>query len=331
MDKFKLSENFISKYKRKKAPFGFNGLGELVYMRTYSRIKENGKNERWWETVQRVVEGTYSMQKEWIESHQLGWNAWQAQASAQDMYERIFTMKFLPPGRCLWAMGTPITEKKGLYAALNNCAFVSTKTLKEDYAKPFCFLMDASMLGVGVGFDTKGAGEIVVKGVDSSRDEQIYEIPDTREGWVESLKLLLESYFHGQAPMEFDYQKIRPAGAPISGFGGVSSGYEPLQEVHEAVRKVLDKNGGEPITVTTIVDIMNLIGKCVVAGNVRRTAEIVFGDPNSEEYLDLKNYKVNPHREQYGWTSNNSIFAELGMDYTEAAKRIVDNGEPGFA
>ena len=79
MDKFQLSEKFIDKYKRKKAPFGFNGLGELVYMRTYSRIKENGKNERWWETVQRVVEGTYTMQKNWIESHQLGWNAWQAQ------------------------------------------------------------------------------------------------------------------------------------------------------------------------------------------------------------------------------------------------------------
>ena len=57
--KFVLSENFVNKYKRRKAPFGFNGLGELVYMRTYSRIKENGKNERWWETVQRVVEGTY--------------------------------------------------------------------------------------------------------------------------------------------------------------------------------------------------------------------------------------------------------------------------------
>ena len=331
MGSFKLSENFISKYKRRKAPFGFNGLGELVYMRTYSRIKDNGKNERWWETVQRVVEGTYSMQMNWIESHQLGWNPWQAQKSAQDMYERIFTMKFLPPGRGLWAMGTPITEKKGLYAALNNCAFVSTKTLKEDYAKPFCFLMDASMLGVGVGFDTKGAGEIVVKGVQKDRDEQIYEIPDTREGWVESLKLLLESYFHGQAPIEFDYSKIRPAGEPISGFGGVSSGHEPLLEVHEEIRKVLDRNSGEPITITTIVDIMNLLGKCVVAGNVRRTAEIVFGDPHSEEYLDLKNYKVNKHRETYGWTSNNSIFAELGMDYTAAAERIVDNGEPGFA
>ena len=197
--KFTLSENFINKYKRRKAPFGFNGLGELVYMRTYSRIKDNGKNERWWETVQRVVEGTYTMQMNWIESHQLGWNPWQAQRSAQEMYERIFTMKFLPPGRGLWAMGTPITEDKGLYAALNNCAFVSTKTLKEDYAKPFCFLMDASMLGVGVGFDTKGAGEIIIKGVVEGRDEQVYEIPDTREGWVESLKLLLESYFYGQA------------------------------------------------------------------------------------------------------------------------------------
>ena len=328
---FKLSENFINKYKRKKAPFGFNGLGELVYMRTYSRIKEDGKNERWWETVQRVVEGTYTMQMNHIESHQLGWNPWQAQKSAQDMYERIFTMKFLPPGRGLWAMGTAITEEKGLYAALNNCAFVSTKTLKDDYSKPFCFLMDASMLGVGVGFDTKGAGEIIVKGVDIKREAQQFQIPDTREGWVESLKLLLESYFHGQAQVEFDYSKIRLAGEPIKGFGGVSSGPEPLEEVHESIRQVLEGNAGQPITITTIVDIMNLISKCVVAGNVRRTAEIVFGDPTSEEYLDLKNYKVNPHRDQFGWTSNNSVFAELGMDYTEIAKRIVDNGEPGLA
>ena len=328
--KFKLSENFINKYKRKKPPFGFNGLGELVYMRTYSRIKEDGKNERWWETVQRVVEGTYSMQMNHIESHQLGWNPWQAQKSAQDMYERIFNMKFLPPGRGLWAMGTPITEEKGLYAALNNCAFVSTKTIKDDYSKPFCFLMDASMLGVGVGFDTKGAGEILVKGIDEERETK-YEIPDTREGWVESLRLLLESYFHGQPKVKFDYSKIREAGVPIKGFGGVSSGPEPLKEVHEDIRKVLEGNSGNPITITTIVDIMNLIGKCVVAGNVRRTAEIVFGDPNSEEYLDLKNYKVNPHRDQYGWTSNNSIFAEMGMDYTEVSKRIVDNGEPGLA
>jgi hypothetical protein len=328
---FKLSDNFIDGYKRKKAPFGFNGLGELVYMRTYSRIKDDGKNEMWWETVQRVVEGTYNMQKKHIERYDLGWNAWQAQRSAQEMYDRIFTMKFLPPGRGLWSMGTSLTEERGLYAALNNCAFVSTQNLKDDLSKPFTFLMDASMVGVGVGFDTKGVNTFIIRGPKTDRIDEVYVIPDSREGWVESLRRLLDSYFLGIANVDFDYSEIRNAGEPIKGFGGVSSGPDPLREVHKSVRNVLDNNIGEPISITTIVDIMNLIGKCVVAGNVRRTAEIVFGDPNSEEYLNLKNYKKNPHREQFGWTSNNSIFAELGMDYTKAADRINDNGEPGFA
>ena len=48
-----------------------------------------------------------------------------AQTSAQEMFTRIWEMKFLPPGRGLWAMGSPVTEQRGLYAALNNCAFVS--------------------------------------------------------------------------------------------------------------------------------------------------------------------------------------------------------------
>jgi intein/homing endonuclease len=328
---FKLSDSFINNYKRKRAPFGFNGLGELVYMRTYSRLKTDGKNEMWWETVQRVVEGTFNMQKRHIEAHSLGWNPWKAQHSAQEMYDRIFSMKFLPPGRGLWAMGTPLTEERGLFAALNNCAFVSTENIKEDLSKPFTFLMDASMLGVGVGFDTLGAGNMIIKGPNESRKTELCEIPDTRQGWVESLKLQLESHFLGTAPVEFDYSQIREEGVAIAGFGGVSSGPEPLKELHDKIDEILGKSAGEPISITVIVDIMNLIGKCVVSGNVRRSAEIVFGDATSQEYLDLKNYEVNPHRAEYGWTSNNSIFAELGMDYTDACERVKLNGEPGFA
>src|SRR5579859_2279055 len=116
---FKLTENFLAGYKTRRAPFGFNGLGDIVYMRTYSRIKSDGRNENWWETVARVVEGTFNMQKKWIEGHQLGWSAMKAQKSAQEMYDRIFNMKFLPPGRGLWAMGSPITEERGMYMALN--------------------------------------------------------------------------------------------------------------------------------------------------------------------------------------------------------------------
>ena len=330
-NRFTLSDHFVSKYKRKKAPFGFNGLGELVYHRTYSRMKADGKNEPWWETVQRVVEGTFNMQKRHIDAHGLGWNAWKAQHSAQQMFDRIFNMKFLPPGRGLWAMGTPITEEKKLFAALNNCAFVSTESFKGEFSSPFCFLMDASMLGVGVGFDTKGAGTLILKGPNPVRRSELYEIPDTREGWVESLRLLLDSYAQGTGEIEFDYSAIRPAGVPIRGFGGESSGPDPLVELHQSVRDILNEEIGKPVSITAIVDIMNLIGKCVVAGNVRRTAEIVFGEPDSEEYLDLKNYEVNPHRATYGWTSNNSIFAEVGMNYEPAAERVRYNGEPGFA
>ena len=328
---FRLSDNFVNKYKRKKAPFGFNGLGELVYNRTYSRLRADGKNEQWWETVQRVVEGTFNMQKKHIDLHGLGWNAWKAQHTAQEMYDRIFNMKFLPPGRGLWAMGTAITEEKGLFAALNNCAFVSTENIVQDFSNPFCFLMDASMLGVGVGFDTKGAESIILKGPNRQRRIEKCEIPDTREGWVESVRLLLDSYSMGTGEIEFDYSIIRLAGVPIKGFGGESSGPQPLIDLHLQIREALDAEIGQPISLTAIVDIMNLIGKCVVSGNVRRTAEIVFGDADNDEYLDLKNYEVNPRRESFGWTSNNSIYASIGMDYNASADRVRINGEPGYA
>jgi ribonucleoside-triphosphate reductase len=80
-----------------------------------------------------------------------------------------------------------------------------------------------------------------------------------------------------------------------------------------------------------IVDLMNIIGKCVISGNIRRTAEIAFGDYDDKEFINLKNYEVNPDRMAYGWVSNNSIFAEIGMDYSQVAKNIVQNGEPGLA
>ncbi len=76
---------------------------------------------------------------------------------------------------------------------------------------------------------------------------------------------------------------------------------------------------------------MNHIGVCVVAGNVRRTAEIAFGSPDDLTYIDLKNYEKNPHRMAHGWTSNNSVFADVGMDYSDIAKRMQMNGEPGVA
>ncbi|GMF51499.1 unnamed protein product [Phytophthora fragariaefolia] len=329
---FALDKSFVARFENLTPPFGFNGLGELVYMRTYSRVRTDGTKERWFETVERVINGTFNMQKKWLQQLDQPWDQDEKTRVAQEMYTRVFQMKFTPPGRGLWAMGSPITEERGLYAALNNCAFVSTADILEldTPAEPFCFLMEAAMLGVGVGFDTKGAGKLLVQGCDET-NTNMYVIPDSREGWVESVKMLLEAHFLHQPVLKYDYTLIRPAGEPIKGFGGISSGAGSLISLHEAIDAILCPLAGKLLTARGIVDIMNQMGVCVVSGNVRRTAEIAFGDYNDEEYVDLKNYEKNPDRAAYGWTSNNSIFADIGMDYKPIAERVVRNGEPGFA
>ena len=330
-DRFELDPSFTGQFRNVPVKWGYGAVGELVYKRTYARRKPNGQQEEWWETVARVVTGTYNMQRHRIVNEMKApWNLIKAQKSAQEMYRRIFEMKFLPPGRGLWIMGSPITEERKLYAALNNCAFVSTQDLAKDPTRPFEFLMDASMLGVGVGFDVKGADSFVILGPNKQKPVQTYVVDDTREGWVQVLVKTLESYFKGTAGWSFDVSKIRPAGSIIYGFGGVASGPQTLMDLVEAIKQILDPRIGKRISATDIVDIQNLIGRCVVAGNVRRTAEIVFGDATSEEYLNLKNYNVNPRRRAYGWTSNNSVFAEIGMDYNRIADLVKLNGEPGF-
>ncbi|KAK8815385.1 hypothetical protein WA158_003597 [Blastocystis sp. Blastoise] len=331
---FKLDPEFLEPYKHRTPPFGFNGLGEIVYRRTYSRVKNDGTNEDWWETIQRVVEGTYSIQKDYIQSMLLGWNDNQGQASAQEMYNLMFNMKFLPPGRGLWCMGTAVVHKKNLSAALNNCAFVSTEDILNNPTRPFTFLMDASMLGVGVGFDTKGAGKVSIIGPLETESVE-YIIDDSREGWVDSVEALLLSYIgeNGQQlpSIRFNYDEIRPAGKILKTFGGYSSGPKPLMDLHNSIIEILNERKGTTMTSTDIVDIFNLIGKCVVSGNIRRTAEIAFGEPEDKEFLDLKNYEKNPRRMAFGWSSNNSVFAKIGMDYKEIAERIQINGEPGLA
>ena len=212
-------------------------------------------------------------------------------------------------------MGTKITEEKNLFAALNNCAFVSTKQDTIDkFIDTFTFLMDSTMIGVGVGFDTKGSSCHYKIYRPDKRNPKTFVVEDTREGWVDSLKYQLSSYLNPNQPyLKFDYSKIRPAGIPLKTFGGTSCGYGPLKAMHNLLEKELESR--DQMGSREIVDIMNIIGKCVVSGNIRRVAEIAFGESQDQEFIELKNYQKNPERLEYGWVSNNSIFAELGMDY----------------
>jgi adenosylcobalamin-dependent ribonucleoside-triphosphate reductase len=250
----------------------------------------------------------------------------------------MFNLKWTPPGRGMWAFGTPMTMEKRNSAALQNCAMVSTKDLdRNDPGALFAWVMDALMLGIGVGFDTVGQDKEFSIYAPSEVDS-IYEIPDTREGWVESVRLLLNSYLRtGQAKQKFNYDLIRPFGSPIKGFGGVASGPEPLIKLHNQIDKVIGGRIGEKLDARAIVDIINLIGTCVVSGNVRRSATLALGSAGDKDFINLKNPEVFPERNSFdlnnpgwAWMSNNSISATVGTKYEDYVDLIVNNGEPGF-
>lgn len=339
---FKLPSSFVTQCSQSNPTFGFtdaggNALGEITFIRTYSRLKADGSKESWPEVCERVINGMYSIQKNHALLNRLPWNEEQALKSAKEAYERMYTFKWLPPGRGLWMMGTDYVMSQNNSAALNNCSFVSTREYDISPSEPFCFLMEASMLGIGVGFDTK----MVDNNVRLYAPEQLPQtmvIPDTREGWVSSVEKLLDSYMLARQPIwEFDYSAIRKEGLPIKGFGGTSSGPEPLIRLHNALRSILNKQVGNLVSTELIVDIANLIGVCVVAGNVRRSALIAIGESSDENFIHLKDPAWFPERNSYdaanpgwGWMSNNSIVATVGGSYSNIVPNIAINGEPGI-
>ena len=338
---FRLSDDFITSYKEKKAPFGYtdaagNSVGEITFLRTYSRLKEDGTKETWVDVCERVINGMYSIQKDHCKSQRLPWNDAKAQASAKEAFDRLFNLKWTPPGRGLWVMGTDIVNKQRNSAALQNCAFVSTVEMtKANPARPFAFLMEASMLGVGVGFDDKGADKDFI--IYEPKGDEIHVIPDDREGWVDSVALLINAYLRAdQKNPLFDYKEIRPAGTPIKTFGGTAAGHQPLEKLHNYIRNLFKGRAGEKISRTDIADIGNLIGVCVVSGNVRRSAELLIGRLDDDTFLNLKNPERFPQRNSYdpaspgwAWMSNNSVETSVGQNLDNIVEGIARNGEPG--
>jgi hypothetical protein len=137
------------------------------------------------------VEGTYTVQRVHCAERGLPWDEDAAQARAAEAYRRMWSFQWSPSGRGLWIMGTRFLYERGA-AALNSCGFVSTIDLARDFAAPFCWMLGMSMLGVGVGFDTRGAGRLTI--ARPRRAQDVHVVEDSREGWSEALGRLLRAY-----------------------------------------------------------------------------------------------------------------------------------------
>ena len=240
---------------------------------------------------------------------------------------------------------------------------------QEAVSMPFSFLFDQLMKGGGVGFsvvqdniqkiptvDNKIDLTIVIdkksasyadsvklgasdkdewaKQNDGKSDYVYYNLPDTREGWVLANARLVDMHFNqtnaeNKTKLVLDISRIRPYGAKIHGFGGTASGPMPLVEMLFDINNIINNRVGGNLTSVDCTDICNLIGKTVVAGNVRRSAELALGTSTDQDFITMKQDKDKLYHHR--WASNNSVAIDSNFDeYEPIANGIRENGEPGI-
>lgn len=131
-------------------------------------------------------------------------------------------------------------------------------------------------------------------------DTSALVVEDCREGWAMAVRELIDAHWHtelggytpGSVDLKIDLSKIRGYGRSIKGFGGTASGPLPLISALVSINRILNLLKDGYMRSIDALDIMNLLGRCVVAGNVRRTALIALGDADDKDYVDAKNYKI---------------------------------------
>lgn len=326
-ERFELQSHTVYLLQAMKPSFGYNGFGEFIFRRTYSRIRADGGQESWNDCVIRVINGVFSIRKDWYIKNHIEWDESFWQSYAHYMAIAMFEMKWLPPGRGLWAMGSDFVYERGSMA-LQNCGF---KVIGDDIGNDVHWVMDALMCGVGVGFEPARNDSMVLH---NPQGIVTYEIPDSREGWIEGVRRVINSrILPGQPMPDLKFHLIRPSGLPIKGFGGISSGPEPLMQLIKNIWNFFEmyEKYDWYDSVMLKADIVNAVGCCVIAGNVRRSAELMSGP--IDDVIDMKNYDKYPHREFHGHMSNNSVILTTNSDFErigEIAERIKKNGEPGF-
>jgi len=315
-----LPDEFLSLYKIKKPNWGYNGLGEIVYKRTYSRIKENGMNEEWWETIARCINGAQKIGADYTEKE------------AQRLYDLVFNLKCNFAGRMLWQLGTSTVDRFGGNSLLN-CWYVSIRDIDD-----FCFIFENLMLGGGVGFSIRreDVHELpkVKEGVTITHkktNDADFIVPDTREGWVKLLKKVMKSFFYTGESFTYSTLVVRSKGELINGFGGKASGPSILIEGIEKISGVIRDREEKKLRSLDVLDICNIIGSVVVAGNVRRSAQIALGDPDDYLFLRAKRWDLG-NIPNWRAMSNNTIYADSYDHISDAVWKGYDgSGEPyGF-
>jgi ribonucleoside-triphosphate reductase len=293
-----ITPEFINSYSGKTIPWGFGGLGEVVFARTYSRKKDDGTFETWPETIARCINGAIEVGTPYT------------QEQSEKLFDHMFNLRCSFSGRALWQLGTPLVRKMSA-ASLNNCYHVDVCSIED-----FEFLFDMLMVGGGVGYSVERSKihdlPKVKSGVmithERTNDADVI-VPDKREGWSRLLHSVLKSYLYTGKSFTYSTLLIREFGAPLNSFGGTASGPGALVDGIADICNVLNGRVGKKLRSIDVLDICNIIGRIVVSGSSRRSAQIAAGDPDDVLFLRAKNW-ASGNVPAWRANSNNSLFID---------------------
>jgi ribonucleotide reductase alpha subunit len=294
-------------------------VGYVTYKRTYSRPTKNGRTEEWQDTIERVVESCR-------DQLEVGFT----QQEENDLREIMTKLKGTVAGRFLWQLGTKTVDRLGL-PSLQNCAFV----VCDEPIRPFTWAFEMLMLGSGVGFNIqrehvyqipKVLKKVKVERIDVNDADFI--VPDSREGWVELMRRVLEASFVTGKGFTYACHLIRSKGSPIKGFGGVASGPQDLVWGIGEINSILNARAGKRLRSIDCLDIMNIIGRIVVAGNVRRSAQIALGDYDDFDYLRAKRWDLGGIPNWRAMSNNSVVCDDISKLPEEFWEGYNGNGEP---
>ena len=297
----------------------WSNLAKVVYKRTYAR-KDSGTTETWDQTINRVIEGNvgrYRGTKHLMPNEE------------ERLRYLMLNRKAGPAGRGYWFSGAPSHARIG-GVALNNCWFVTSEEWNN-----FVIAMDLLMLGGGVGMSVeqrftsklpKIKKNVVIQ--HRATKDADFIVPDSREGWCELFRRTLEAFFVTGKGFSYSSVCIRGYGEAIVGFGGTASGPIRLIKFIENVCTLLIAREGKHIRPIDAMDLLCCTGEMVVAGNVRRSAIIILGDPFDKEYLKSKRWDLGPVPTWRAFANLSVVCEDVDEDLTPLFWKTYENGEP---
>ena len=288
-----------------------------VFMKYAKHLQDEARRETWEELVSRnktMHRKKYTM----------------LNGEIDEAFEYVENRKVLPSMRSMQFAGKPIEISPN---RIYNCGY-----LPVDDWRAFSEILFLLLGGTGIGFSVQKHYVEKLPEIRKPRPDRKrrFLIGDSIEGWADSVKVLMRSYFEGTSTINFDFSDIRLKGARLITSGGKAPGPEPLKICLRQIKSILnEKEDGDQLEPIEVHDIVCHIADAVLAGGIRRAALISLFSADDQEMISSKSgnwWEKNPQRAR----ANNSaalvrhrirkrFFKELWERI-----RLSNSGEPGI-